>query len=146
MNINNSVHQSTRGIYGAFIVIMALCMSCSKGQVQNIQFFTQSSPQSIVNHAEYPSVPGFLFIDDCGCLRLDQYSLIWPHGSQLIRNNKAWSIIDSNAVLIANIGDQIQVVGGECPNCEDTEFISGIIGYAPEIECKTGYWLVGNVL
>lgn len=89
---------------------------------------------------------GKLVLDN-GCLRVDKYLLIWPHGFSLRTEGEEILIIDSNGQVFARVGDEIYVGGGEVaiPEEEAKEFIEeSITGQPLPDNCTGPYWIVGD--
>ncbi len=132
-------------VFVGLVLITLFNIGCTKHQFNNIQFYTQKTPQSTTMHAELSTKAKPLLIDSEGCLRVKEYTLIWPHGFQLVANKSSWSILDSNDMVVVNIGDKIIVGGGECTQCDHNDFIQQLIGFIPETRCQTKYWIVSEV-
>jgi len=83
---------------------------------------------------------------DNGYLRVkyfdDNYLLIWPHGFSLHIEGKEIHVIDSDGQLVARVGDQIKVGGGEAPAEKVEEYTGKSLP-----DNRTGpYWIVSEVI
>ncbi len=47
-----------------------------------------------------------------GCLRVDNYLLVWPHGFSISIDGEVIQIIDNTGKPIARVGDKIKLSGG----------------------------------
>jgi hypothetical protein len=89
---------------------------------------------------------GTLVLED-GYLRLSRsYSdttelIIWPYGYSLNVEGDDIRIINGHGQLVAHVGDNIYVVGGEVPLITVVKFIRGLLPFG----CKGPYWLASDV-
>ena len=91
---------------------------------------------------------GKLVLDN-GCLRVDKYLIIWPHGFSLRTEGEEIQVIDSNGQVVARVGDEIYVGGGEVaiPEEEAKELVEeSIIGQPLPDNCTGPYWIVGETV
>ncbi|MFZ3383496.1 MAG: hypothetical protein WA144_06185 [Candidatus Methanoperedens sp.] len=79
-----------------------------------------------------------------GCLRVDNYLLVWPHGFSINTDGEIIQIIDDTNKTIAHVGDKVKLGGGggEMSN----EHIAGYSAELPSDRCSGPYWIVGEVL
>ena len=89
------------------------------------------------------SEPERLLVDENGCIRIKNYLIVWPHGFKAISRNNNMAIVDNEGEVVANIGDQVTVSGGECSGCS-LDDIKKITGTDPNPQCEGIYWMVGN--
>jgi len=95
---------------------------------------------------------GKLVLDN-GCLRVKHfdysysYLLIWPHGFSLRTEGEEIQVIDSNGQIVARVGDEIYVGGGETPGEKAREHIEESIVEQPlPDDCLGPYWIVGGTV
>ena len=90
---------------------------------------------------------GVLETDDNGCLRVDNYLIIWPHGFSLRTEGEGIQVIDSNGQVVARVGDKITLGGGEFPGEKAREQIEEFIIEQPLPDDYQGpYWIVGETV
>jgi hypothetical protein len=79
-----------------------------------------------------------------GCLRVENYLLVWPHGFSISTDGKVIQIIDNTGKPIARVGDKIKLSGGggEMPR----EIIANYSTELPSDRCSGPYWIVGEVI
>ena len=77
-----------------------------------------------------------------GCLRVDNYLLVWPHGFSISTDGEVIQIIDNTGKPIVRVGDQVKLGGGERPS----EFVAQYSAALPSNRCSGPYWIVGEVL
>lgn len=75
-----------------------------------------------------------------GCLRVDNYLLVWPHGFSTSTDDKVIRIIDNTGKPIARVGDKVKLGGGggEMPD----ELIAQYSAELPSNRCSGPYWIV----
>ncbi len=83
---------------------------------------------------------GKLEVDDGGCLRVNDYLIVWPYGFDLTGNP---TVIDSTGKPIASVGYKIKVGGGEVSTQYDDEieYLSGFSAQLPNDRCLGPYWI-----
>lgn len=86
-------------------------------------------------------ISGVLLFDIEGCLRLGEYTIVWPSGFRLDQNNEV--IYDNEGNLVAQIGSQMEISGGECADCS-IEHIKELTGSIPADKCHGSYWIAGE--
>ena len=79
-----------------------------------------------------------------GCLRVENYLLVWPHGFSISTDSEVIQIIDNTGKPIARAGDQVKLSGGggEMPS----KIIANYSTELPNDRCSGPYWIVGEVL
>lgn len=82
-----------------------------------------------------------------GCLRIqigenkeDAYTTIWPFEFALNVQSGSVSILNGEGHVVASVGDEVLVSGGELPFLSRQEFLDNFSG--PYL-CPNPYWLVG---
>ncbi len=78
-----------------------------------------------------------------GCLRVNDSDgnsllLIWPRDFSLRTDNDVIQIVDGSGQLVAQVGDRLQVAGGEVPRLTEAK-----VQPLPD-NCPGPYWIVGN--
>jgi len=86
---------------------------------------------------------GELVLED-GCLRVDNYLLVWPYGFSLSTGGEVIQVIDDTGQPIARVGDRVKVGGGEC--VKPCEHIAQYSAELPSDHCSGPYWIVGEVI
>ncbi len=79
-----------------------------------------------------------------GCLRVDNYLLVWPYGFSISTDGEVIQIIDNTGKPIAHVGDKVKLGGGggEMPS----EIVAKYSAEFPSDRCSGPYWIVGEVL
>ncbi len=77
-----------------------------------------------------------------GCLRVDNYLLVWPYGFSISREGEVIQILDIAGKPIAYIGDKVKLGGGEMPS----KFVAQYSSELPSDRCSGPYWIVGQVI
>jgi len=80
-----------------------------------------------------------------GCLRLNDidgnsFLLIWPQGFSLRNEKNIIQVVDDTGQFVAQVGDNLEVGGGEMPG----EYISEYLSQPLPSGCSGPYWIVGN--
>jgi len=75
-----------------------------------------------------------------GCLRVDNYLLVWPHGFSISTDGEVIQIIDNTGKPIARVGDKIKLGGGggEMPR----EIVAKYSAELPSDRCPGPYWII----
>lgn len=94
-------------------------------------FVNQSRPSP-----EIEILSGELVLDEEGCLRLEEYLLIYPPETYL-REDPLWNM-DRGPDEIAQIGDSIQVTGAE-KDADDYRYFDN------KVRCSGPYWGVNQI-
>ncbi len=138
-------------IIGFGVIILILVSGCVEKPSQNgISANTSSSAapffptqKNYTEHTMLALLEGKLVLED-GCLRVDNYLLLWPHGLSISTDGKVIQIIDNTGKPIARVGDNIKLSGGggEMPR----EIIANYSTELPIDRCSGPYWIVGEVL
>jgi len=76
-----------------------------------------------------------------GCLRVDNYLLVWPYGFSISTNGEVIQINNNTGKPIALVGDKVKFGGGEKPS----DYIANFSGELPSSRCSGPYWIVGDV-
>ncbi len=90
---------------------------------------------------------GTLVLED-GYLRLSKFYsdttdlIIWPYGYSLNVEGDDIQIINGNGQIVAHVGDNISVGGGEVPLIVVCKNIGALLPY----DCEGPYWLANDVL
>lgn len=93
---------------------------------------------------------GELLLDN-DCLRINDgysnYLIIWPPGFSMRTEGEEIQVIDSNGKVVARVGDNIYVSGGEFPGEKAREYIEeSIVGKPLPAGCPGPYWIVGAIV
>jgi hypothetical protein len=80
-----------------------------------------------------------------GCLRINDsddngYLPIWPQNFSLRTKDNVIQVIDDTGRVIALVGDQLEISGGEMP----AEHIEKYSAQPLPSNCPGPYWIVGN--
>jgi len=127
------------------IVAVVLLSGCVKEKTNlPASFFpTQKESAPVYMDALLSDKPEELVVDDNGCLRAGGYLLIWPYGFSLTDIDGVITVVDNTGKPVVNVGDKIEVSGGECAGCT-SEDIAKISTQLPNDRCSGPYWIVGN--
>ena len=134
-------------------IVLITAIACSDNSTNN----SSPAPCFPVQKAgldEMESLGGGKLELDNGCLRMDKYLLIWPHGFSLRTEGEEILVIDDGGQVVARVGDKITVGGGEItdssfnvPGKTAKEFIEeSIIGQPLPDDCTGPYWIVGETV
>ncbi len=132
------------------VIISTLMSGCVEETQQNDKLVnTSTSTPFFPQQKEKPTIymdaelVGELVLKD-GCLRVDNYLLVWPHGFSVSTENGVVKIIDNNGQPIMSVGDKVKLGGGggEMPD----ERIAQYSAELPSARCSGPYWIVGEVL
>jgi hypothetical protein len=98
-----------------FILFIILCttFACKDNSTTNSSSASSFPVQKAGLSKMESLMEGRLEMDDNGCLRVDNYLIIWPHGFLLRTEGEVIQIIDENGQIFARIGDVIKIGGGE---------------------------------
>ncbi len=77
-----------------------------------------------------------------GCLRVDDYLLIWPYGFSVSTSGGVIQINNSTGKPVAIVGDKVKLGGGEKPG----DIIANFSSELPSSRCSGPYWIVGDVI
>lgn len=77
-----------------------------------------------------------------GCLRVNNYLLVWPYGFSVSTNGEVIQINNNTGKPIALVGDKVRVGGGEMPG----DYIANFSVELPSSRCSGPYWIVGDVI
>ena len=131
------------------LCILAVVLSISFACNNNSTNISSSTPFFPVQKAGLDRMNGEFegkLVLDNGCLRVDKYLIIWPHGFSLRTEGEEIQVIDSNGQVVARVGDEIYVGGGELP-AEEARFIEeSITGQPLPDNCTGPYWIVGETV
>lgn len=132
-----------------FILFIILCTTFACKDNSTINSSSASSfPVQKAGLSKMDSLmEGRLELDDNGCLRVDNYLIIWPYGFSLRTEGEDIQVIDEKGQVFAHVGDVIKIGGGEIPLEEAREFIEKSIVEQPlPDDCQGPYWIVGEVV
>ncbi len=131
------------------IAILILSCSGSKNskneEIDDIFILTQQKPQYDHMEALISTKPALLSIDNGGCIKVKEHTIIWPYGFELIKTGDKITIVDDKGNFTAEVGDFIQLSGGECSDCTQEEILR-IVGVNTENKCSGPYWIVGKII
>lgn len=136
-------------VIGIGIIISILISGCVEGpqQKDNSANTSSSAPLFPTQKDPNPDVMRALLIGELvledGCLRVDGYLLVWPHGFSIITKDEVIQVIDDNSQPIARVGDKLNVGGGEC--AKPCKFIAKTSAQLPSDRCPGPYWIVGEI-
>ncbi|VVB85323.1 Uncharacterised protein [uncultured archaeon] len=77
-----------------------------------------------------------------GCIRVNNYLLVWPYGFSVSANGEAIQINNSTGKPVAIVGDKVILSGGEKPG----DIIANFSRELPSSRCSGPYWIVGDVV
>ena len=128
------------------VAVLNTAVACSDNSTNN-----SSTPSFFPVQRAGPSQMDGLFKGrlelNNGCLRVDKYLIIWPHGFSLRTKGEEIQVIDSNDQVVARVGEKITIGGGEIPGEGAKELIEESIVDQPLPDNCTGpYWIVSNVI
>ena len=127
-------------------VVLSTAVACSDNSTNN----SSPAPCFPVQKAGLDRWAGELegkLVLDNGCLRVDKYLLIWPHGFSLRTEGEEILVIDSNGQVVARVGDIINVGGGEVTAEGAREFIGKSFTVQPLPDNCTGpYFFVADTV
>lgn len=129
------------------IVVSILIAGCVEKTQQDERFVnTSTSPFFPVQKDPHPArmtaiLEGEL-VQINGCLRVDDYLLVWPYGFSVSTSGGVIQINNSTGKPIATVGDKVKLGGGEMPVDRIANFSSEL----PSSRCSEPYWIVGDVL
>ena len=127
------------------IIILLIITACSDNPTNTpspTPFFPQQRDEP--NGSMEALLVGELVLVD-GCLRVNDssgnsYLLVWPQGFSLRTEGNVIQVVDSTGRSVAQVGDNLEVGGGEVP-----------AGWAGELSaqplpsgCPGPYWIVGE--
>lgn len=76
-----------------------------------------------------------------GCLRVDNYLLVWPYVFSISSTDgEVIQIIDNTGKPFARVGDKVNLGGGEM----SSEFIAQYSAELPNARCSGPYWIVSK--
>lgn len=76
-----------------------------------------------------------------GCLRMNNYLLVWPYGFSVSTSGGVIQINNSTGKPVAIVGDKVILGGGEKPG----DIIANFSAELPSNRCSGPYWIVGDV-
>lgn len=91
---------------------------------------------------------GELILKD-GCLRVQaregdvSYLLVWPSDHILSAENNEVQIRNETGQLVAQVGDQVRITGGEIP-AQGQKHYEETNPQLPNDRCSGPYWIVGG--
>lgn len=127
------------------VIILLIVTACSDKSI------TTSSPAPFFPQQSDPKpdfmdalLVGELVLVD-SCLRImdtddNNYLPIWPQGFSLRMEKNIIQIVDDMGQIVAQVGDKLEVSGGEMPAEHITEYSAQPI----PSDCPGPYWIVGN--
>lgn len=124
------------------LLIVTACNDISATTSSPIPFFPQQ--RDAPNVYMDALLAGELVLID-GCLRVNDsdgnsYLLVWPQGFSLRIESNVIQVIDDTDHIVAQVGDKLEVSGGEMPG----EYISEYLSQPLPSGCSGPYWIVGN--
>ncbi len=137
-------------IIGFGIIMLILVSGCVEKPSQDGISITSLSTapffptqKNYTEHTMLALLEGKLVLED-GCLRADNYLLVWPYGFSISADGKVIQIVDNTGKPIARVGDKIKLSGGggEMPR----EIIANYSKELPSDRCSGPYWIVGQVI
>jgi hypothetical protein len=81
------------------------------------------------------TISGELIVDDQGCLRVGDYTILWPPGAYLREN--PLRLFDAQGTLLAQLGDAAELDGAE-KVAQDYRYFTN------KVPCSGPYWGVGQ--
>jgi len=136
---------------GIGIIMSIMVTGCVEKPLQNGDSANTSTSAPFFPVQKDPNPPtymtaelvGELVLKD-GCLRVDEFLLVWPHGFSVSTDDGVIHIIDDNGKSIMRVGDKIKLGGGggEMPS----EHIAIYSAELPSGRCSGPYWIVGEVI
>lgn len=126
-----------------FLAIVTSCQKSLADTTSITPFFPQQREAPLVSMNALLAGKLILVKD---CLRVqdsdnNNYLLIWPQGFSLSNNDKSIRVNDDAGHLIAQVGDNINVGGGEIPS----EQIGNYVAQPLPNDCDGPYWIVASV-
>ncbi len=124
-------------------VLMAGCMSAAPEAEEGIYFLQQretDAPQMLA------LLEGELTLTE-GCLRIqsnygdESYAAIWPFEFSFDSSGDSIDILNGERQVVAQVGNQIRVSGGEVPSLSKEEFEASFTG---TFGCSGRYWIVNS--
>lgn len=125
------------------ILIIVCCMLCSPGCTgskpnSELYFPVQAEPTGYMMTAR---LEGELWLDSHGCLRVQEWLILWPYGfSKRLEGNKI-EVIDNKGHIAACVGDYLILGGGGIP----AFFAEEKTGHPFPEWCGGPYFLMGKV-
>lgn len=127
------------------VTILLIVTACNDNSVATsspaLFFPQQRNPQPDFMSA---LLIGELVVVD-SCIRIhdndgNNYLPIWPQGFSLQIKKNIVQIVDETGQVVAQVGDKLEVSGGEMPAEHITEYSAQPI----PSDCPGPYWIVGN--
>jgi hypothetical protein len=128
-----------------------ISLSAPEKQLQPRGSFTSFFPvQKEIPSEHMAALAEGKLIRDNGYLRLqrnfidgiDSVLLVWPYGFSQRTEGDGIQVVDSNGHVVARVGDDIKVGGGEA----SAEIVEKYIGQPLPADCPGPYWLVSEVV
>lgn len=110
----------------------------NKVNIQKINLLTLANPSNDFMEA---LTSGVLILDNQGCLKIGENTIIWPYGFKL--GNDKDAIYNAEGNMVVKIGSHIEISGGSCSDCSK-EHIEKLTGVTPNDQCHGNYWIVGE--
>ncbi len=135
---------------GLSFVLMAMSLGitgCTSGEQsgQTNVYFLQEKPN------DFPDMAGLFegklaLNQDCLQIqgdngRAEEYNAIWPAGFNFSVEGESVNILDGDAQVVAQVGDQVRVGGGELKGLSREEFEQNYLG---DSRCSEPYWSVSR--
>jgi hypothetical protein len=127
---------------GATLVACVGVQSGASTSEQTVHFLRQK----VTDGAQMEALlDGELVLAD-GCLRIkenygeESYAAIWPFEFNFEVQNGNVDILNGEGRVVAQVGDQVRISGGEIPRFSEKEFEQNYLG---TLRCSGRYWLVG---
>lgn len=129
-------------IFVAALLIVTACSDNSVTTSSPVPFFPQQRDAK-------PDVMSALLVGELalvdGCLRVNDsygnsYLLVWPRGFSLRIESGVIQVIDDTDQFVAQVGDTLEVGGGEAPAEHIVEYSAQPIPSG----CPGPHWIVGN--
>ena len=133
----------TTGLGALIVSVLAIgLLSCSGEEVPPGTLFVYF-PQLKTDSGEYMEAQllGEMVLDGY-YLRIDKYLVIWRPGYSVRNNNGTIEVVDRNGEVVARVGEEIYMSGGEI---KSLEFINTLIREPLPQDCEGPFWLQGEV-
>ncbi len=116
----------------------------ASGTIADLPFFPQ---YPLLNALPAADIAGTLALR-AGCLWLDSpvdvsRVLLWPADYAVAAQGSGWSILDAEGQVVASVGDEVYLGGGEYPEPED---LGVSMANAPKACLAGPFWIVSDVI
>ena len=125
----------------AMLFVLAGCMSAQRDdEVYFLREKQNDAPDFLA------LLEGKLILDE-GCLSIQsvdggaRYAAIWPFEFDFSAESGNVEILNGDDQIVARVGNQLRVSGGELPNMSQEEFEQNYLG---AFQCSGPYWLVNS--